>query len=237
MKRKIAVPAMAATTGLAALLVFSQTHAATPENTLSSEDAREAYSLGVVVATQARVGFGEMNQEAFLAGFSDALREKELSLNENQISEALGRFDTRRAEEARLAFEARVEANRGAGDAFRADFAKDPGVEVLASGLHYKVLKAGQGEKPAPDSTVTLHYRGSLVDGREIDSSYGRAEPVTVQVDRAIPGWSEALTRMPVGSKWKIVLPPELAYGDFGAGELIEPGSTVIFEVELISAT
>ena len=134
MKRKIAIPAMAATTGLAALLVFSQTHAATPENTLSSDDAREAYSLGVVVATQARVGFGEMNQEAFLAGFSDALREKELSLNENEISEALGRFDTRRAEEARLALEARVEANRGAGDAFRADFAKDPGVEVLASG-------------------------------------------------------------------------------------------------------
>ena len=121
-----------------------------------------------------------------------------------------------------------------AGDTFRASFAEDPEVKTLASGLHYKILRSGEGDKPSIDSTVTLHYRGSLVDGREIDNSYERNEPVTIQVSQAIPGWTEALTHMPVGSKWKVVVPPELAYGKHGAGSLIEPGATVIFEMELI---
>ena len=136
-----------------------------------------------------------------------------------------------------MALEAQIEINRGVGDAFRENFAKDPEVESLANGIHYKVLRAGEGEKPAADSTVTLHYRGSLVDGREIDSSYARDEPITIQVDRAIPGWTEALTRMPVGSKWQVVVPPELAYGEYGAGSLIESGATVVFEMELISTS
>ena len=110
-------------------------------------------------------------------------------------------------------------------------------VETLASGLQYKVLQSGAGDTPQNDSTVTIHYRGTLVDGREIDSSYSRNEPVTIQVDQVIPGWTEALTRMPVGSKWQLVLPPELAYGDMGAGDFVEPGSTVVFEMELISAS
>ncbi|MDG2334351.1 MAG: FKBP-type peptidyl-prolyl cis-trans isomerase [Myxococcota bacterium] len=234
MRRIFAISSLAATSGILALFMIGQASAGTTDS-LDSEEKKEAYSLGVVVATQAMVGLGEVDSEAFLAGVSDAVEKSKLALEENQITEALTRFDTRRAEEARVAVEALINTNRGAGDAFRENFAEDPDVETLANGLQYKVLKAGEGESPAGDSTVTLHYRGSLVDGREIDSSYARNEPVTIQVDQAIQGWSEALTRMAVGSKWQLVVPPELAYGDNGAGSLIEPGSTVIFEMELIS--
>jgi len=234
MKRVFNATSLAAATGIVALFALGQANAGSTDS-LGSEPEKESYSLGVVVATQAMAGLGKMDTEAFLAGVTDVVENKDLALDESQITEALTRFDTRRAEESKLAFEAVIDANRGAGDAFRASFAEDPGVQTLANGLQYKVLKSGEGEMPANDSTVTLHYRGSLVDGREIDSSYARNEPVTIQVDQAIPGWTEALTRMNVGSKWQLVVPPELAYGEHGAGSLIEPGSTVIFEMELIS--
>jgi len=236
MRRKVAIPMVAVVAAAAVVVAFGQVNAENPGK-LASDEQREAYSLGVVVATQAVMGLGEVDTEAFLAGVADAVEKNELALDDGEIETSLARFVARRTEEARQAFEALVEANRGAGDAFRKDFAKDPEVETLANGLHYKVLRAGEGDKPAADSTVTLHYRGSLVDGREIDSSYARDEPVTIQVDQAIPGWTEALTRMPVGSKWQVVVPPELAYGEYGAGSLIEPGATVVFEMELISTS
>ncbi|MDE0885223.1 MAG: FKBP-type peptidyl-prolyl cis-trans isomerase [Myxococcota bacterium] len=234
MRKIFAISSLAATSGILALFILGQASAGTTES-LASEEKKEAYSLGVVVATQAMAGLGEVDPEAFLAGVSDTVKNGKLALEENQITEALTRFDARRSDEARIVVEALIDSNRGAGDAFRANFAEDPDVKTLANGLQYKVLKAGEGATPAGDSTVTLHYRGSLVDGREIDSSYARNEPVTIQVDQAIQGWSEALTRMAVGSKWQLVVPPELAYGEHGAGSLIEPGSTVIFEMELIS--
>ncbi len=236
MRRNVAIPTIAIVTAAAVLAGFGQVNAEA-QGKLASDEEREAYSLGVVVATQAAMGLGDVNHAAFVAGVRDAIKQNELALDDSEISEALIRFDERRAEEARVALEARIEANRGAGDAFREKFAKDPEVETLASGLLYKVLKAGRGEKPAAGSTVTLHYRGSLVDGREIDSSYARDEPITLQLDRAIPGWTEALSRMPLGSKWQVVVPPELAYGEYGAGSLIEPGATLVFEMELISAS
>lgn len=236
MRGNVAIPTIAMATAAAVLVAFGQVNAEA-HGKLTADEEREAYGLGVIVATQAVMGLGDVDPEAFVAGVTDVIKKNELALDESEITAALARFDARRAEEARMVLEARIDANRGAGDAFRENFAKDPQVETLASGLHYKVLRAGQGEKPAADSTVTLHYRGSLVDGREIDSSYARDEPITIQVDQAIPGWTEALTRMPVGSKWQVVVPPELAYGEYGAGSLIEPGATVVFEMELISAS
>ena len=236
MRRNVAIPTIAIVAASVVLVAFGQVNAEA-QGKLASEEEREGYSLGVIVATQALMDLGEVDHEAFVAGVTDAIKKNELALDDAEITTALTRFDARRADEARVVLEARIEANRGAGDAFRENFAKDPEVETLANGLHYKVLKAGDGEKPASDSTVTLHYRGSLVDGREIDSSYARDEPVTIQVDRVIPGWTEALTRMPVGSKWQVVVPPELAYGEYGAGSLIEPGATVVFEMELISTS
>jgi FKBP-type peptidyl-prolyl cis-trans isomerase FklB len=104
----------------------------------------------------------------------------------------------------------------------------------LDNGLQYKVLVAGDGEIPEPGDQVTVHYRGRFVDGTEFDSSYDRQAPESFPVDRVIPGWSEALTRMPVGSTWEVVVPPSLAYGETGAADLIGPNATLVFELELI---
>ncbi|MCI5122789.1 MAG: FKBP-type peptidyl-prolyl cis-trans isomerase, partial [Candidatus Electrothrix sp. AUS4] len=108
------------------------------------------------------------------------------------------------------------------------------GVKVTASGLQYKVMTGGKGDKPSATDTVKVHYKGTLLDGTEFDSSYKRNEPASFRVDQVIPGWTEALQLMAPGSKYMLYLPPELAYGDRGAPPAIEPGSLLIFEVELI---
>lgn len=236
MGRVSSVPMIAASTGLIVFL-FSGFSALADEKKFETDPQKEAYSLGVVVASQALAGLGEVDQEAFIAGVTDVVKKNHFVLTDSQITESLTRFDERRAQEVQAALASMIESNRTAGEAFRKNFAEDPKVETLASGLQYKVLQSGEGDTPQSDSTVTIHYRGTLVDGREIDSSYSRNEPVTIQVDQVIPGWTQALTRMPVGSKWQVVLPPELAYGDMGAGEFVEPGSTVVFEMELISTS
>ena len=236
MARFLSVPMIAASTGLVAFLA-SGFSAIASDKKFDTDAQKEAYSLGVVVASQAIAGLGNVDEQAFVSGVTDILQKNELALSDVQISESLALFDERRAEEVQVALASMIESNRTAGEAFRKNFADDPKVETLTSGLQYKVLENGAGEKPAGDATVTIHYRGTLVDGREIDNSYSRNEPVTIQLDQVIPGWTEALTRMPVGSKWQVVLPPELAYGDTGAGEFIEPGSTVIFEMELIGTS
>jgi FKBP-type peptidyl-prolyl cis-trans isomerase FklB len=112
---------------------------------------------------------------------------------------------------------------------------KKPGVTVLPSGLQYKVLTAGTGKQPKATDEVTVHYRGSLVDGSVFDSSYERGEPATFPVDGVIPGWVEALQLMKTGAKWELVIPSELAYGKRGAGGVIPPHATLVFEVELLS--
>ncbi len=236
MRRNVSIKIIAAATGLVFLILSSESVAATGEK-FSSEAEKESYSLGVVVASQAMSGLGEVDTEAFVAGVSDVLRKNDFALDDAEIQQSLTRFDERRAEKAQLELASVIESNRIAGDAFRKNFSEDPGVETLESGLQYKVIQAGKGNVPSGDDTVTIHYRGALVDGREIDSSYNRNEPVTIQVDKVIPGWTEALTRMPVGSKWQVVIPPDMAYGDLGAGDMVEPGSTVVFEMELISTS
>ena len=106
---------------------------------------------------------------------------------------------------------------------------------VTESGLQYEILEEGDGPKPGPEDTVEVHYRGTLVDGTEFDSSYGRGQTVTFGVGQVIAGWTEALQLMPVGSKWKLAIPPELGYGAGGAGQMIGPNAALVFEVELIA--
>ena len=128
-----------------------------------------------------------------------------------------------------------TETNKKEGDTFLAANKAKPGVTTLPSGLQYKVLKEGTGPKPTPTDTVECNYRGTLIDGKEFDSSYKRGEPATFPVTGVIKGWTEALQLMPVGSKWQLVLPPDLAYGERGAGADIGPNATLVFEVELLS--
>ena len=127
------------------------------------------------------------------------------------------------------------EKNRKDGEAFLAENKSKEGVVALPSGLQYKVLKTGDGPKPTPQDTVTCNYRGTLLDGKEFDSSYKRGQPASFPVGGVIKGWTEALQLMPVGSKWQLFIPPDMAYGARGAGADIGPNATLIFEVELIS--
>jgi FKBP-type peptidyl-prolyl cis-trans isomerase FklB len=125
--------------------------------------------------------------------------------------------------------------NKAAGEAFLAANAKKPGVVTRPSGMQYKVLKEGTGASPTKNSIVTTHYRGTLINGTEFDSSYARNEPASFGVTQVIGGWTEALQLMKVGSKWELYLPPNLAYGARGAGADIGPNETLIFEVELLA--
>ncbi len=126
-------------------------------------------------------------------------------------------------------------ANQAISDAFLAENANKDGVVVTTSGLQYKELVAGDGPIPTANDTVTVHYKGTLADGRTFDSSYDRGEPATFPVQGVIAGWIEALQMMNVGDKWQLVIPPQLGYGERGAGEMIGPGSVLVFEVELLS--
>jgi FKBP-type peptidyl-prolyl cis-trans isomerase FklB len=128
-----------------------------------------------------------------------------------------------------------AEENRAAGEACLSETAKKEGVVTLPSGLQYKVVKQGEGAPPGATDNVSVHYRGTLVDGTEFDSSYRRNRPSTFPVNGVIRGWAEALRLMKPGAKWQLFIPADLAYGDRGAGSVILPGSTLIFEVELIS--
>ena len=127
------------------------------------------------------------------------------------------------------------DTNKKQGMAFLEGNKTKDGVVTLPSGLQYKVLQEGTGPKPAPTDTVVCNYRGTLLDNTEFDSSYKRGQPATFPVTKVIKGWTEALQLMPVGSKWQLFIPPELAYGDRGAGGQIGPNATLIFEVELLS--
>jgi FKBP-type peptidyl-prolyl cis-trans isomerase FklB len=126
-------------------------------------------------------------------------------------------------------------ANKTEGETFLAANKAKDGVVTLPSGLQYKILKAGAGPKPAATDTVTVNYRGTLINGTEFDSSYKRGQPATFGVTGVIKGWTEALQLMPVGSKWQLFIPADLAYGERGAGADIAPNATLIFEVELLS--
>ena len=126
------------------------------------------------------------------------------------------------------------EQNKAAGEKYLADNKKNKDVTELASGLQYKVLTKGAGAQPKATDTVTVHYRGTLIDGTEFDSSYSRGEPVAISLQEVIPGWQEAVPLMPVGSKWQIFVPAKLGYGEGAAGP-IGPHSTLIFDIELLS--
>jgi FKBP-type peptidyl-prolyl cis-trans isomerase FklB len=127
------------------------------------------------------------------------------------------------------------EKQKQRGEAFLSENKKKEGVKTLPSGMQYKVVKAGTGKKPKLNDTVTVNYRGTLIDGTEFDSSFRRGQPATFPVSGVIPGWTEALQLMEEGAKWQLFIPPKLAYGERGAGGLIGPNATLIFEVELIS--
>ena len=168
-------------------------------------------------------------------GLKDTLSGAKPALTDDEVKAVL----TQLQGEMRAKQEAMMQqvggANKQEGDAFLAANKGKEGVVALPSGLQYKILTKGSGPKPAASDTVVCNYRGTLVNGKEFDSSYKRGQPATFPVGGVIKGWTEALQLMPVGSKWQLFVPADLAYGDRGAGPDIGPGATLIFDVELIS--
>ena len=172
----------------------------------------------------------ELDNPAFLQAVEDVLSNSELKLSKEEMQQILSDFQKKEQEELAAA----ASNNKASGEKFLAENKSKDGVKTTESGLQYKVVTAGEGEKPKASSQVVVHYRGTLIDGTEFDSSYSRGEPATLGVNQVIKGWQEALQMMPVGSKWQIYVPADLAYGQRGAGGTIKPNSTLIFDIELL---
>ena len=195
---------------------------------LKNDLQKNSYSIGYDVGRTLKRQVVDVDAEAMARGLRDAMGGAAPALPEKEIKE---RFDTQRQESAKKI----PERNKKAGEDFLAKNKGEKGVTTTASGLQYKILTAGKGKKPKAEDTVTVNYRGTLIDGTEFDSSYKRGQPATFPLKGVIPGWTEALQLMPEGSKWVVYLPSKLAYGENGAGNIIGPNSALVFEVELVS--
>jgi len=186
-----------------------------------------SYALGLSMAGfYKEQGVGEINTALVTKALKDVKAGKPL-LDDAQINSCIVNYMQLKKGEA-------AAPNKKEGQAFLESNKKQTGVVTLPSGLQYKIIKEGSGPKPAAADKVKVHYQGSLLNGKVFDSSIERGEPVTFGVSEVIPGWTEALQLMPVGSKWQLFIPSDLGYGDAGAGNDIKPGSTLLFDVELL---
>jgi len=201
---------------------------------LTTEKDRLSYAMGMDLGNQLKTRSVEIEPAVFARGLKDALSSGKTLLTEEEakavITELQKAMIVKQAEAARLA----AEKNKQEGAAFLAANGTKEGVVTLPSGLQYKILTTGAGGKPTLEDTVVCQYRLSLVGGREVDSSYKRGQPFTIPVKSAIKGWTEVLQLMPVGSKWEVFVPPNLGYGERGAGADIGPNATLVFEIELV---
>ncbi|EGQ9883976.1 FKBP-type peptidyl-prolyl cis-trans isomerase [Vibrio vulnificus] len=204
-----------------------------------SEDDKAAYAIGVSFANYLSASLDKpseiginLNKELVLKGIEHVFAGNP-ELNEEETRAALEALDKRVAETMQKKAAEKAEAAKKAGDEFRAEFEKQEGVVKTDTGLLYQVITPAEGEKPKDTDTVQVHYKGTLTDGTQFDSSYDRGEPATFPLNRVIPGWTEGVQLMPVGSKFKFVIPPELAYGAQDTPS-IPANSTLVFEVELL---
>ena len=204
---------------------------------LKTQKDKASYALGMKIGGDLRKqGATESVDPAITArGFKDALSGSKTLMTEDEQRAALTQLQNEVREKQQAKAHEEGAAARKEGDAFLAENKSKEGVVTLPSGLQYKILTAGTGPKPTATDTVTCNYRGTLLNGKEFDSSYKRGHPESFPVGGVIKGWTEALQLMPVGSKWQLWIPADLGYGDHGAGSDIGPGETLVFEVELLS--
>ncbi len=207
--------------------------------TLKTQKEKASYALGMKIGGDLRKqGVNTAVDPALAArGFKDALAGNKLQLTDDEMRAVLMQLQSEVRDKQQAKAHEEGAAARKQGQDFLAANKDKEGVVTLPSGLQYKILKEGVGPKPTANDTVSCNYRGTLLNGKEFDSSYktGKAEPVSFPVSGVIKGWTEALQLMPVGSKWQLFIPADMAYGDRGAGGDIGPGETLIFEVELLS--
>jgi FKBP-type peptidyl-prolyl cis-trans isomerase FklB len=208
---------------LGVLFLVSQVSA--QENlVLKNQKDKVSYIIGMNIGNDLKRQSIDISPKILAEGVQQALAGSKPLLTEQEIQETM------------MAFQKEMMAKqKERGDAFLAENKKKEGVKTLPSGLQYKVIKAGTGKKPKLNDTVMTHYRGTLIDGTEFDSSYKRGQPVSFLVSGVLPGWTEALQLMEEGAKWQLFIPSNLAYGERGAGGIIGPNATLIFEIELVS--
>ena len=200
----------------------------TPKNRIS-------YTIGVNIGQDFKTQKMDVDPDVLLMGLKDTLSGKELQLTEEEMVQEIQNFQQEMQTKMVAEMEAQATTNKAAGEAFLAENVNQEGVVVTESGLQYKILEPGEGDSPGPADVATVHYRGTLIDGTQFDSSYDRGQPATFPVGGVIAGWTEALQLMKPGAKWQLFIPAELAYGERGAGQDIGPNSTLLFDVELIS--
>ncbi len=190
----------------------------------------DSFSYAIAMSTAAFFkdkGATQINATMVQKAFDDVFKKEKPALTNDQMQQVIMSYMQKLDRD-------RTAVVRKQGEAFLAENKKKPGVITLPSGLQYQIIKEGTGTKPSLSDTVKVHYHGTLIDGTVFDSSVDRGEPITLPVDGVIPGWTEALQLMPVGSKWKLFIPSTLAYGDRGAGDKIKGGATLVFDVELL---
>lgn len=187
-----------------------------------------SYSLGVLLAQNIKtLGLEKLSSEDIAKGIDDVLNDRETTISVNDANSMV-------SNEIAMINEKKSGPVKEEGIKFLEENAKKPGVKTTASGLQYEIITSGTGATPKPTDEVTTNYRGTLINGKQFDSSYDRGEPAKFPVNRVIPGWTEALQMMKEGDKWRLFIPYNLAYGERGAGQDIPPFATLIFDIELI---
>jgi FKBP-type peptidyl-prolyl cis-trans isomerase len=198
---------------------------------LKNQKEKVSYIIGMDIGGNLKKQAVDIDPNILAKGIQEALAGAKPLLTEQEIQETMIAFK----KEMMAKQEEIAKKNKADGEAFLVENKKKEGVITLPSGLQYKVIKAGTGKKPKLDDTVAANYRGTLIDGTEFDSSYKRGQPVSFPVSGVIPGWTEVLQLMGEGAKWQIFVPPNLGYGERGAGGVIGPNAALIFEIELVS--
>jgi FKBP-type peptidyl-prolyl cis-trans isomerase FklB len=217
------------------ILAFGSWGQAQESKELKDQKEKLSYVIGVDIGKALQKQGVVIDPDLVAKGIKDGTSGGKLLMSDQEIQETMMAFQKEMRAKQEEANKQLGEKNKKEGEAFLAQNKTKEGVTTLPSGVQYKVVKAGTGKKPKETDTVVTHYKGTLLDGTEFDSSFKRNQPATFKVNGVIRGWSEALQLMEVGAKWILYVPAPLAYGDRGAGQQIGPHATLIFEVELIS--
>ncbi|MBC8340502.1 MAG: FKBP-type peptidyl-prolyl cis-trans isomerase [Proteobacteria bacterium] len=234
MKRKILLVAVIGT-ALVGCNQQAAEPAPLPATALDTAEKRVSYGMGIGLGQRIKKETFSIDVDVFAQGVKDAVAGGEQLMTQEEIVTEMQAFQQQQMEAQQTAATQAADTNLADGVAFLAENGVKEGVITTESGLQYEVISAGDGAKPGPTDTVEVHYAGTLLDGTEFDSSYKRGSTVSFPVNGVIPGWTEALQLMPAGSKWRLVIPSELAYGPGGTGGgPIGPNATLIFEVELV---
>ena len=202
---------------------------------LKTQKDKISYVIGVDVARNFKRLGVDIDMDVLIKGLKDGMAGEKTLMSEDDLRVTMTAYLEELRQKQAAIMKALAEENKKKGEAFLTENKKKEGVVTLSSGLQYKIIKEGSGKTPTENDTVECTYRGTFIDGKEFDSSFRTGKPATFKVSAVIAGWREALKLMPVGSKWQLFIPPELAYGPMGTGRDIGPNTTLIFEVELLA--